>query len=252
MKDPARDQTITHHRTLVRRIATRLFRTRCCAGLELDDVVAFGTRGLIRAVDRFDPSKGTSFKTFAGILVEGAIRDGVRRECNWFGRRLAGVVTVVHVEDLAPDGWEDWLGQLDEQGTPTRTIWNGRPMYQPTSDGEVGVHARLVDEVRRLPKRQRRLIQLHYYQGKKLVDAAKEMGVQRPSASRLRMKAVQRLRDALGRSGNRVREAVRRKSPTVARNRKRLGVSGPTHTVDTTTKRARGLDELLTDVRVAA
>ena len=211
MKDPARDQTITHHRTLVRRISMRLYRTWCCTGLELDDLIAFGTRGLIRAVDRFDPSKSVSFTSFAGMLIEGAIRDGVRRECNWFGRRLAGVVTMVHLDDLAPDSWEDWLGQLDEQGSPTRTIWNGRPMHQPTSDGDLDIQARLDDEVRRLPKRQFRLIHLHYYQGKKLIDAAKEMGVQRPSASRLRKKALQRLGHAIDKGRNRLPESAGRK-----------------------------------------
>jgi RNA polymerase sigma factor (sigma-70 family) len=251
MKDPARDQTITQHRTLVCRISKRFYRTWCCTGLELDDLIAFGTRGLIRAVDQFDPSKGVSFTSFAGMLIEGAIRDGVRRECNWFGRRLAGVATMVHLDDLAPDGWEDWLGQLDEQGSPTRTIWNGRPMHQPTSDGDLGIQARLDDEVRRLPQRQFRLIHLHYYEGKKLSDAAKEMGVQRSSVSRLRKKALQRLRDTLENSANRIGEAVRRESPATGKNRKRSGISGPTGRLETTT-RALGLDELLADVRAAA
>jgi hypothetical protein len=102
---------IRDHLPLVHRVAGRLRASWRDSGLEIDDPVGSGTVGLVQAADRFDPTKGVSFKTYAEIVIEGAIRDGVGRGSYWFGRRAAGSVAVVHLEDLAPDGYEGWLGQ---------------------------------------------------------------------------------------------------------------------------------------------
>lgn len=47
-----------------------------CRGQDFDDAVQDGCLGLIAAVDRFDPSVGTSLSTFAWRWIEGAIRRG--------------------------------------------------------------------------------------------------------------------------------------------------------------------------------
>jgi RNA polymerase sigma factor for flagellar operon FliA len=47
--------------------------------VDVDDLVHIGVLGLIDAVERFDPSKGTSFATYARIRVQGAIVDAMRQ-----------------------------------------------------------------------------------------------------------------------------------------------------------------------------
>ncbi len=54
--------------------------------LELDDLISVGTIGLLEACRRFDPSRHTTFKTFALHRVRGAILDELRK-MNWVPRR---------------------------------------------------------------------------------------------------------------------------------------------------------------------
>jgi len=46
--------------------------------VEYDDLVGFGTTGLLEAADRFDPTVGVAFGTFAYYRVRGAVYDGMR------------------------------------------------------------------------------------------------------------------------------------------------------------------------------
>lgn len=203
MDGTARDQLIRNHLPLVRRVSEHLRTSWRESGLEIDDLVACGTIGLIQAADRFDPTRGVSFKTYAELVIKGAIRDGVGRGTNWFGRRAAGSASVVHLEDVAPHGWEDWLGQPHESELPGTALWNGRPLFQPSNAGDLDLCSLLADEIRRLPERERRVVQLCFYEGKKLTHAANEMRIRLPLASKLRQKAVRRLRLRIGKSGTR-------------------------------------------------
>lgn len=44
----------------------------------LDELVAYGTTGLLEAARRFDPARGATFATFAYYRIRGAIYDGLR------------------------------------------------------------------------------------------------------------------------------------------------------------------------------
>lgn len=251
MDSAARDQLIRDHLPLVHRVAERLRASWRDSGLEIDDLVGSGTVGLIQAADRFDPTKGARFKTYAEIVIEGAIRDGVGRGSCWFGRRAAGSVAVVHLDDLAPDGCEGWLGQAHDGQRLGPALWNGRPFFQPPSEGDVDLGPLLIRELQRLPERQRRVIELCFLGDKRLTQAAKEMGIRLPRASRLRKEALQRLRDALVKSGSHVREVAGPKSPAVVRNRKAPDVSKPEGGFETRT-RATGRNGILAEVGAAA
>jgi RNA polymerase sigma factor for flagellar operon FliA len=220
MRNPVREQLITDHLPLVRQISRRLYLSWGGKSHEIHDLCAYGARGLIRAADRFDATRGVTFESFARIVIEGAIRDGVRGGSYWFGRRAARSVAMVHLDDVAPGDWEDWLGKLNDHGSPAQALWNGRPMFQPAGDGDRDLGPVVADEVERLPSRERRVIHLCFYQGKQLTEVAREMGVQLPWVSRLRRKALLRLRTRLDGLCP-FREVVRRKSlpPEAAGNR---------------------------------
>jgi RNA polymerase sigma-B factor len=66
----ARDEAIEASLPLVRSIARR-FAGR---GEPLEDLIQVGTIGLIKAVDRFDPSRGFAFTTYATPTVVGEIK----------------------------------------------------------------------------------------------------------------------------------------------------------------------------------
>lgn len=73
MIDPA------DHLGLVRHLAHRY--ASQFAGSDPDDIVGDGMEGLVRAAQRFDPARGVTFSTFAGVVILGYMRKGhnVRR-----------------------------------------------------------------------------------------------------------------------------------------------------------------------------
>lgn len=73
-KDPrTRDAVVEHMRPLVQHVARKF------AGREpLEDLQSEGYLGLIRAVDRYTPGRGTRFSTFAMHLISGQIRHYLR------------------------------------------------------------------------------------------------------------------------------------------------------------------------------
>ena len=71
-----RDQKIAAHAGLVRMVALRLQNGRT----DLEDLIGWGQVGLIQAVDRFDPSLGTRFSSFAVPYIAGEIRRCLRKD----------------------------------------------------------------------------------------------------------------------------------------------------------------------------
>jgi RNA polymerase sigma factor for flagellar operon FliA len=76
--DPAcREQLIQQYAPLVKYVVDRL-RISLPPSLERDDLISYGTIGLIEAIDRFDPSRGVKFETYAALRIRGAILDALR------------------------------------------------------------------------------------------------------------------------------------------------------------------------------
>ena len=58
----------------------------------VSDLIQEGTFGLMEAVKRYDPSKGASLKTYAGIRITGCIKDFLRSESD-LNRRMHKVMS---------------------------------------------------------------------------------------------------------------------------------------------------------------
>lgn len=72
-----REDSIVEYSYLVRHIAAR-FAMRLPSSVFFDELVSAGSLGLIDAVDKFDPSKHVSLKTYARFRIKGAILDELR------------------------------------------------------------------------------------------------------------------------------------------------------------------------------
>lgn len=72
---------------LVRKIAW-YFLKRLPAGIDIQDLVQSGMVGLIEAKNSFQPDKGATFETFAGIRIKGSIIDGLRKN-SWYSREAS-------------------------------------------------------------------------------------------------------------------------------------------------------------------
>lgn len=81
-----KEEIVLEYAPMVKHIANRLA-ARLPAGFQRDDLIQAGMIGLLEAIDRFDPSKETKFKTYAEIRVRGAMLDDLRAK-DWIPRSV--------------------------------------------------------------------------------------------------------------------------------------------------------------------
>jgi RNA polymerase sigma-B factor len=166
----ARRELIERHLPLVRSLARRL----CGSDEQLDDLTQVGAVGLIKAVDRFDPARGSSLAAYATPTILGEIlrhlRDTAQPVRVPRSERAAGVtvraVPLDGVERAAPGPGEERV--LIESG------------------------------LRALPRRQRRIVHLHYFDNLSQRRIARELGLSQVHVSRLLRESLGRMREAIG------------------------------------------------------
>src|SRR5438270_7482312 len=79
-----RDRLIEQHLPLVHAIAGKLRRT-LRRPIDTEDLIAYGSKGLVEAAERFDARQGVAFATFAYYRIRGAMYDGLRT-MGWYSR----------------------------------------------------------------------------------------------------------------------------------------------------------------------
>jgi RNA polymerase sigma factor for flagellar operon FliA len=82
----ARERLILNYAPMVKVLAGRLH-SRLPPHVELDDLISSGLGGLLRAIERFDPAVGASFRGFAEFRIKGAMLDGLRSS-DWVPRTV--------------------------------------------------------------------------------------------------------------------------------------------------------------------
>lgn len=85
---------LQHYVDLVHFIARRM-QKRLPASIELDDLVSAGLVGLTQALEKFDPKKGTRFKSFAEFRIRGAMLDELRAQ-DWAPKGIRRRVKQYH------------------------------------------------------------------------------------------------------------------------------------------------------------
>jgi len=80
------EMLIKNHAPLVKRIAHHLL-ARLPSSVQVDDLIQAGMIGLLEASRKYDPSRGASFETYAGIRIRGAMMDEVRKG-DWVPRSV--------------------------------------------------------------------------------------------------------------------------------------------------------------------
>ena len=184
----ARDERIKAHLDLVKSIAGDIRARPLGRGMELDDLVAYGAIGLVEAATRFE-ERGVPFSALARRRIYGAIVDGIRTQ-HWFGRRADRRLRI----DRVGHDWQVAVGAGHQAHNDVR--WNGRPMVCSPTDSAV-VHEQVAVALRGLPVLERRVVELHHYDEKTITQAAKELRIGRPRASRLHARALVTLRAAV-------------------------------------------------------
>ena len=200
-----RERQIRENLGLVHTVANR-FRGR---GIEYDDLYQSGCVGLIKAVDRFDPTLGYAFSTYAVPVIIGEIkrlfRDG-------------GAVKVSRVlkrEDfLRREGREPTIGELAELLScdpaeaaeivgvmqPTVSINSAGEDGDTTLDIPVDDSEQLFDRLTvlqamdGLEKSEQMLVELRYYKGLTQCKTAEILGLSQVQVSRKEKAVLQKMR----------------------------------------------------------
>lgn len=79
-----RQRMILHYAPLVRQVVGRIM-VMLPQAIDKEDLLGYGTVGLIEAVDRFDPTQGVRFESFAAERIRGSVIDAVRA-ADWIPR----------------------------------------------------------------------------------------------------------------------------------------------------------------------
>jgi len=205
-----RDHLIEKHQDYVHAIAARVRRDLACE-VELEELVAYGMKGLVEAAERYDPSRGAAFTTFSYYRIRGAMFDGLRK-IGWLGRReyarfqaAANDLMENQSQRQIPAEAEnaatacDSLAQsLDNLATIFVTsldaVSGSEPQDSAPDPAAIFEHNALRKTVRqavaRLPAKERSLIELYYFKGITLDAAGKQLGLSKSWASRLHARAV--------------------------------------------------------------
>jgi RNA polymerase sigma factor for flagellar operon FliA len=219
-----RDRLVEQHLSLVQAIAAKLKRT-LPRSVEFDDLVGYGTKGLLEAAERFDPTQGATFTTFAYYRIRGAMLDGMRT-MGWYSR-------ADYARHRAEERANEYMRNQAERDTAARQAAPGNPpgkaaaleaiadllggvatihitsleaagsiadekLPAPDADLErVQSKARVRAALERLPEKERALMQMYYFGDKNLEEAGAVLGLSKSWACRLHARAVGILRDAL-------------------------------------------------------
>jgi RNA polymerase sigma-B factor len=224
-KAQLRDKLVAAHTNLVRFLVKK-FANR---GELIDDLISVGIIGLIHAIDRFDPSRGIRFATFATPTIVGEIKRHFRdrgwaikvprrlqeinlasnRAVETLTRKLNRPPTAQEVADHIGVSLEDTLEGM-ELGHMYELISLDGELSNDDDDG----HSRLEDyigqedsafeeymnrthiseAINRLSPREKRVIMMRFFNGKSQTDVAKEMNISQMHVSRLQHKALNNLK----------------------------------------------------------
>lgn len=81
-----REEQILEHVPLIKYRAYRIA-TQLPPNIEINDLINAGILGLMDAIEKFEPSRGVKFKTYAELRIRGAMIDSLR-ELDWAPRSL--------------------------------------------------------------------------------------------------------------------------------------------------------------------
>jgi RNA polymerase sigma-B factor len=221
-----RDQLVELHMPLVIYLARR-FSGR---NEPMADLIQVGSIGLIKAIDRFDPSRNLEFSTYATPTIMGEIKRHFR-DTGWLihvPRRAQELQTTLNAAraDLSQElGRAPTVAELasridaDEEtvleALDAARAYSGVPLEVLAAPGEtVPEHPMLgvVDEgyeqveqrallrtvIARLPEAEREILLLRFVANKTQTEIAGIVGVSQMQVSRLVARGLRRLRESLG------------------------------------------------------
>lgn len=227
-----REKLILKYLHLVRYVVSRLPVT-LPVSIAQEDLISYGTMGLMEAVERFDPDRGLKFETYAVTRIRGSIIDQLRFQ-DWIPRgvrkrakdlsdamaRMEGKlgrvptteelaaelgISKVKVETILAES-NNLVISLDEtwgddsSGTPGSLMDTVVDRNSPDPQGEfeaIELRKRLAEAIASLPEREKLLIALYYHENMTLKEIGEVICVSESRVCQLHAQAILRLKSKL-------------------------------------------------------
>ena len=228
----ARDALVERFLPLARQLARRYERQ----DEPVDDLLQVASMGLVKAIDRFDPSRGTAFSSFAVPTILGELkryfRDvgwavhvprgmqeralEVNRAVSELSRALGRSPTPAEIAEFTELPHEDVLEAM-EAATAYDSVSLEAPRLNGDGDGDADAvefldrlggedpgyelaeySATLAPELRALPERDRLVLRLRFVEDLTQSEIAEQIGVSQMHVSRLIRRALEKLRTGIG------------------------------------------------------
>lgn len=197
--------------------------------LEYDDLMQLGSMGFIKAIQNFNTDFGVRFSTYAVPMISGEIKrflrdDGTLKVSRWT-KTLAQKISVFidqklkngenepTVEEIAKEfdiepqevvfamdttqylvSLSATIGDDDGMTVGDRIVGDGSP-------DENLDKLMLVDCIKKLPAREKKIIILRYFRDKTQSEIAKELGVSQVQVSRIECKVLKKLKEDIDADG---------------------------------------------------
>lgn len=207
--------------------------------VEFDDLVSYGTFGLLDAIEKYDPSKEVKFKTYAMTRVRGAIFDELRT-IDWIPRSIrqkAKQVEKIVVElenkmgrtvedeevanelDMSLEEFHSLVSKISGTSLVSlNDIWHGNEdsddlsfietIESPQNMNPDAIVEReevkevIVEAIQKLPEKEKKVVVLYYYEDLTLKEIGEVLEVTESRVSQLHTKAIMRLRGRLAQMKN--------------------------------------------------
>jgi RNA polymerase sigma factor for flagellar operon FliA len=221
-------QLVEKHLSLVQGIARKVKKS-LGATMDIDDLVGYGSKGLVEAAERFDGRAGVAFSTFAYYRIRGAMYDGIRT-MGWYSR-------ADYARYRAEERSNEYLqNQADREGAARAQAPDAAGDAKPDPaaalagvgeilSGIATIHItsleaaatvadqtfaapdaaldsdrlsrRVREAMKTLPDKERQLMEMYYFGEKNLEQAGAQLGLSKSWACRLHARAVDLLRQAM-------------------------------------------------------
>ena len=227
-----REKIILEYAPLVKLVAGRLG-MYLGHTVELEDMVSYGIFGLIDAIDKFDMLKEVKFETYASLRIRGAILDQIRK-MDWIPRtirqkqkKIDSVIkeielqkgTVATEEEIAEglgiseDEYLNWQSQMKiinvvslneymEQGceVPQNPAMHTQSRFDSPEENLEKEELKKVlgESLSTLTEKERRVIELYYYEELTLKEISYVLEVSESRVSQLHTKALHKMKKTMG------------------------------------------------------
>jgi RNA polymerase sigma factor for flagellar operon FliA len=230
----ARDRLIMSYAPLVKYVAGRMS-NGLPSHIEEADLISYGLLGLIGAIERFDPARQIKFETYAISRIKGSIIDELRsldwvprsvrskareieKVCALLENRLQRAPTDAEIAQelgVSIDEFQTSLTQiantsivaLDELWAISGSDGDQASLIDTLEDPKGRDPSRMLDlsemksrlaaAIDALPKREKIVIALYYYENLTLREIGEVLGVTESRVSQLHTKAILRLKGRL-------------------------------------------------------